>query len=613
VVAGVAFGSKAGYIWMGIGIVIVAISSHFVLNKLSPGAFVEMDYIMAPETWIMQTTTYAVQCVILLFTIGRIHKRLAASLTKASQQSIALSESESKYRLLAENMRDMIFIQDMDLTIIYASPSMERLLGYNQDELGELTMAQTMTPESLKKARATFFHYVDMTQNKTREEILSLDIPSSEFEYVRKDGTSFWGEMKQGFLVDHEGNLIGAQGVIRDISDRVQAQKQSKELEQQLQRGERLQAIGQLAGGVAHDFNNQLAGIIAFAELIKLHPNGERTTEFANRILQASQNAANLTGKLLAFARRGSVEHAPVDLHESIDETIAILERSIDKTISIKRQMEAPSAWVMGDASQLQNALLNLALNARDALTKGGVILFKTRIITTDRKETTNHNKGGQKNLEISVKDNGTGIAPAIIDRVFEPFFTTKKLGSGSGMGLAAVYGTVKAHGGSIDLVSEPDKGSTFTITLPSTENPNSMNKDSQHKNLVPGHGQIMIVDDEENLGEGLSAMLASLGYEPVLFNSGVQAIEYFLKHNQDIRFVLLDLILPEMNGVEVFREMQKINDTVMVLLISGYSSDSDVQILLDQGAAGFIKKPFVLRELSEKITEIIGHDDETN
>ncbi len=391
----------------------------------------------------------------------------------------------------------------------------------------------------------------------------------------------------------------------RDITE-------EKKLVEQLEQSRKMDAIGQLAGGVAHDFNNQLMGISGFTELVKMKSgDNDDIKRYATSILKSVERATSLTKHLLAFARKGKFLSIFVDVHSIIDETVDLLEQSIDKRIRVKKNFNATSFKIKGDPSQLQNAFLNVALNSRDAMPNGGTLSFTTEDVVLDSEFCNKASfkiKPG-KYLKVIISDTGVGMTKDIAKHIFEPFFTTKDLDKGTGLGLAAVYGTVKNHGGFILVDSEVGKGATFNMYFPLsgvTEDRNNKDvslKPQSHKSI-----NIMIVDDEEEITSMISEFLKHAGHTIVqVCSTGNEAFKYYKEYYNSIDVVLLDMNMPEMDGQEVFEKMYEVNPSVKVIIMSGYSLNNNVQTVIDKGAKGFIQKPFSVSMLLAKIIQVFG------
>jgi PAS domain S-box-containing protein len=595
-VVGVVFGVRAGFLYLGGTIVGVGLIGNMVCAGRIENLLVLDPYLLSPQAWISQLSGYAGFAAVILVVSGALQTRLSSTLLAVSHQAEELRESEGRYRLLADNMRDVLFLQDMDFGVQYVSPSAERLFGYTVEEFLQINAMDIFAPGSRERAAESFQKALALA------EAGEYEVPPLEFEYIRKDGSTFWGEITPTFVRDHEGTIVAAQGLLRDITVRKQIAAERAELERELRQSEKLKAIGQLAGGIAHDFNNQLVPIMAHADLlVRGLVDQESVAAHARKIITPARNAADLTGKLLAFARKGTYEHQPVDVHEVINEVAEILVHGIDRRIEVKRHYEAAAAVVEGDRTQIQNVLLNLALNARDAMPDGGEIVFKTR--TSKNQEEQSSPSGSQ--LLISVEDTGEGMDEAVRERVFEPFFTTKAPGKGTGMGLAAAYGTVASHGGRIEIASRVGRGTVVSMTLPLTAVPTGIRTDSFAENIVASVGRVLVVDDEEGVRSALTDLLESLGCSVVAFGRALEATEYFNENWTDLDLVVLDLVLPDMNGCETLAVMREVNPDVRVLLVSGYTADDEIRELVSSNAIEFLEKPFLLADLAESLTRL--------
>lgn len=378
-----------------------------------------------------------------------------------------------------------------------------------------------------------------------------------------------------------------------------------RQLEDRLKQSQKMDAIGQLAGGVAHDFNNMLGGIMGAAELLKKSEQfSVRGDKFIDMIISSASRAAGLTEKLLAFSRKGKMVSIPVDIHEIAEDTKAILERTIDKNIEISLDLQATSHTVLGDESGLQSALINLGINASHAMGNGGQLQFVSRNITLDSSDS---NAGALEivageYLEFEVRDDGTGIAPENLNRIFEPFFTTKTGGKGTGLGLSAVYGMVQSHLGAVRVYSELGKGTVFHLYLPCSEQP--VVKNRTEKTLPVGTGTILLVDDEEIIRVTGKSMLKQLGYDVILATDGIDAIDKFRAFQDEIDLVVTDMIMPRMNGKETFCKLREIDRECRVVISSGFTQNENLEELYRQGLCGFLHKPFRISDLGRVISE---------
>ncbi|MDF7826830.1 ABC transporter substrate binding protein [Pontiellaceae bacterium B12227] len=395
-----------------------------------------------------------------------------------------------------------------------------------------------------------------------------------------------------------------------DIQKRRQAERALLESEEQLRQAEKMSALGQLAGGIAHDFNNQLAGVVGYADLLILDLEDQELISFAEGIKKSALRSAELTAQLLAFSRRGKYLAVPLDVHVVLNEVVSILERSIDKRIKLKLLLKAGYPIIKGDPTQLQNALFNVALNARDAMPDGGEILLETRAVELDQSFCDKHGFGissGQY-INISIADTGCGMDRETQQHIFEPFFTTKAVGKGTGMGLASVYGTVKNHQGAIRVCSEPERGTTIQIYLPVADdvlNLSANNESSEEP--VRGSGHILLVDDEAVVRDMESGILRSLGYTVTVCSNGRDAVEYYRKSWKEVDLVLLDMVMSDLNGKETFVALRAINSDVRVILSSGYSINGDAQKILNEGVKAFLGKPYGRTELSAVVARVLA------
>lgn len=395
----------------------------------------------------------------------------------------------------------------------------------------------------------------------------------------------------------------------QDLSKRVEARTaELMEAKDKLFHAQKMEAIGQLAGGVAHDFNNLLTAIIGHAELLEMgiDPDSE-DAKYTGVILSASTRAADLTKQLLTFSRKGKLQTVNVDTHSIIKEVISLLDRSIDKRIGVIRHLKALPSIIIGDPTQLQSAILNLAINSRDAMPDGGELTFQTKNILVTEAE----NLGSSEKLpcgqyvEITVSDTGIGMDKELQKRIFEPFFTTKNQGEGTGLGLASVYGCVMDHLGSISVYSEPGQGSVFKVLLPVAPEL-AMDTNLTSHDLTRGHGHILIVDDEENVRQFTRKALTHLGYVVSECHDGSQAVEFFRQNHSKIDLVILDQIMPKLSGEEAFFMMKDIQADVRVLIASGYIQNGTVDQLLINGVLGFLPKPFRIGELAREVARCL-------
>ncbi|HKP94604.1 MAG TPA: response regulator [Fibrobacteria bacterium] len=379
-----------------------------------------------------------------------------------------------------------------------------------------------------------------------------------------------------------------------------------KGTEERARQNEKMNAIGQLAGGVAHDFNNQLSIIQGYAGLLQNRIADPELKRFATAVFRAADRAGDLTRSLLAFSRQGHFETVPIDIHDLILEITDLLGHSIDRRIEIRKALHATRAVIAGDPSSLQNALLNLALNARDAMPSGGTLKFATEVADIPAPETSADLVPGAC-LRISVSDTGTGMTEAVKKRIFEPFFTTKPAGKGTGMGLASVFGTMKNHRGRISVDSAPGRGTTFHLYLPLAEHAAGRGIGSAPGSPRTRSLTLLIVDDEPPIQDMVADMLRSENHEILGASGGREALEIYRERWRDIDLILLDMVMSDMDGYQTFQELRRIHPAARVILSSGFSPEGKIQALLDQGAKGLLQKPYGKEQLEAAIAAALA------
>ena len=381
-----------------------------------------------------------------------------------------------------------------------------------------------------------------------------------------------------------------------------------QDTQRRLAQSEKLGMLGQLAGGIAHDFNNLLGGILGCADLLRKGAGTPTERDnYVDMIIETSHRATELVRQLLAFARPAPTKRLPINVHDLIDNVIGILQHTIDPRITVRTRLAAGGATVEGDHSELQSALLNLGLNARDAMPEGGKLTFTTADMLLDPETCDHyaHSVEPGRYVEIGVSDNGVGMTREVVEHIFEPFFTTKQVGSGTGLGLAAVYGTVQGHDGMVTVYSEPGEGTLFKLLLPLSSKV-AVPAGAPSPEIVRGSGRILVVDDEKVIRRLVRDMLRSLGYDVVTAAGGEEALSLYRAEGARIHLVVLDLVMPGMNGNEVLRALKRINPDVRVLIASGFHLDVDIPEIQREGASGILPKPFVVASLSQAVAAVM-------
>lgn len=391
----------------------------------------------------------------------------------------------------------------------------------------------------------------------------------------------------------------------RDITEQRRA-------EGRMRQAHKMEAVGALAAGVAHDFNNALTGILGHASILLADtPSDSETYKSAEAIEQAASRAATLTRQLLGFSRKGKHLDIPIDINGQVQEAINLLSRTIDKSIVFEHRFGAETAWTRGDPAQIQQVIINLAVNARDAMPQGGRIILETCLAHLDELYCQAHPGAIPGDyIALHVTDTGCGIPKSIQDRIFEPFFTTKEPGKGTGMGLATVYGIIKNHGGSVQLYSEIGQGTRFTIYLPQRTPEGATLPPAPIMAIPAGTGRILLVDDEDSVRNLEARVLNKLGYTVESIASPEVAVDFFRRHEREVDLLILDLNMPGMGGRECLVAMREINPAIPALLATGYARDGKAQEVIDLGHVGFIQKPFRMHELAQAVASVLPGQD---
>ncbi len=500
----------------------------------------------------------------------------------------ALRESEQRYRNLVEESRDGIFWVAWDGALIEANQGFLDLLGITSDDSKNWSFLQA---------------YRDPVDHVRFKETIERNASVADYELKlkKKEGTEIDCLLTATLRLDEEGKSIGFQGIIRDVTER-------KRLEQQLLRAQKMEAIGTLAGGIAHDFNNLLTVILGYSELIISEKNeGDRGYEDLNKVIQAARTAADMVQQILAFSRKAETKVWPININKQIPQLRKMLSRLIPRTIDVRIDLAPDLPTVNADSAQIDQVLMNLAVNARDAMPDGGRLTIETRPVVLDEDYCSSHIEAAQGlHALLSVSDTGIGIDRGLLDRIFEPFYTTKKPGEGTGLGLAMVYGIVKAHGGHVTVYSEPGTGTVFNIYLPAHQIEAERDVAASGEYAALGFGTILLADDEEFVRSLGQRILEKCGYHVLLAKNGREAVEIYNQKKDEISLVILDLIMPEMDGKQCLHEILKIDPDAKVLLASGYSPDGETNLALESRVKGFVRKPYSVKHLLEAVRDVL-------
>ena len=499
------------------------------------------------------------------------------------------AESEQRYRSLFEKSLDGIVLIDTEEgQIVDANPAFQKMLGYSLGELTARKIWEIRAPEHRDIAYNHWLRY----RSHGPEQGKGVPYQSKRGEIIEADFS--------GWYVETRGQRTWVAS-IRDVTEK-------RQLEEQLRQSQKMEAIGTLAGGIAHDFNNLLGSILGYASFVKdsLPPNDPARAD-VEVIERSARRGADLTRQLLAFARGGRYKIEPVNINLQVREVVQLLARTVDKSIAINTDLAEDAAPVEGDEGQISQLLLNLCLNACEAMPGGGYLTIQSQTLHLDAEAAARKlgKEAGAYTL-LTITDTGYGIEPQNMERVFEPFFSTKKMQPGkkhSGLGLATVFGIVKGHNGVIQIDSEVGRGTTFRVWLPANAGLSDKLAGGAHFEpaMAGGRETVLVVDDEESLRDMLDRVLSAAGYTVLLASNGEEAVRIFDERKDQIDLVILDMIMPGMSGRVVFQRLRELKPNARVLLSSGYSEQGQAQDILDSGACGFIQKPFSFQDILSK------------
>jgi two-component system cell cycle sensor histidine kinase/response regulator CckA len=510
---------------------------------------------------------------------------IARDITARKRAEEALRESEERYRALYEDNPTMYLTVDAEGTVLSVNQLGAEQLGYTVEELVGQPVLNVFYEDDKEAVRE---HLVTRLQNPTQ-------VAHWEFRKVRKDGSMLWVKEAARAVQGTDGNpvvLIACE----DITER-------KQLEAQLRQAQKMEAIGQLASGIAHDFNNLLTSIGGFTELLLREAlEGSQQYRDLHQVKVAAERAAALTRQLRLFTHQEKGERRPTQLNSVVEETRDLLEHSIPKEITIELHLE-PGLWaVEADPSQMSQVLMNLCVNARDAMADGGTLTLETRNVTlgAERAQAILAAPPGRY-VCLSVSDTGCGMSPEVQARLFEPFFTTKEVGRGTGLGLAVVYGIVRGHEGFITVYSEEGQGSTFRVYLPAIALAVE-ESEVEVSELPTGTEVILLVDDEGAVRKLGQRILEGCGYTVLMAEDGFQALEVYQAHQGEIALVVLDVVMPQMGGRECLRQLRQSDPQVRVLISTGYTARSLAKELVAEGVLGVVEKPFRIRDFATAV-----------
>ena len=512
----------------------------------------------------------------------------------------ALRESEERYRTILDNIEDGYFEVDIAGNFTFFNDSLCGILGYSRDEMMGMNNRQYTDEENAKKLYQAF-NKVYRTGKPTK---------GFDWEIIRKDGTKRYIETSVSLIKNSSGQPIGFRGIVRDITERKRAEEEMAAVQEQFRQSQKMEAIGQLAGGIAHDFNNLLTVIKGYSQIASMElKEGDPLKERIELIKRAADRAADLTRQLLAFSRRQILEFKVIDLNTALRNLEKMLRRVIGEDIELVIHLPEDLGGVKTDPGQIEQVIMNLAVNAKDAMPDGGKLVIETANVDLDEEYVRNHVAViPGRYVMLAVSDTGVGMTPEIKEKVFEPFFTTKKKGEGTGLGLSTVYGIVKQSGGNIWVYSELRKGTTFKIYLPRVDEPldEISEKVTVRKGLLRGSETILVVEDEEEVRKLVVRGLEGQGYRVLDAPQGFDAFLIGEEHQGPIHLLVTDVVMPKMSGRELAERILEILPEVKVLYMSGYTDNTIVHYGMLEKGVNYIQKPFTVEGLVQKVREVL-------
>jgi PAS domain S-box-containing protein len=570
---------------IGPALISAAIASAFVVVDASaPGRLFQYDSVAISRLVVNVATT-----IVMALLVGGIQQRL-----QAQRELLASQRSDARQRALTDPASEAILTIDVDSVVLAANPATEALFGHPIDRIVGSSITMLMPPAYRERHKEAFGRYL-RTGRRT------IPWHGAELRALHASGREFPVEVSLGEYGTGADRRFT--GIVRDISRR-------KEIEAQLLQAQKMDAIGRLAGGVAHDFNNLLTAIGGYAELVgvTLEPSDSRQ-DAINGIRQATNQAASLTKQLLAFSRSQELRPAVIDLSQVVTNIGPMLRRILTERIELVVRPTEEPCRTLADRGQIEAILVNLAVNAKDAMVAGGTLTIETSNVDLDESYRLHHTQvvpGRYAMLVVS--DTGAGMDEATLARVFEPFFTTKPTGSGTGLGLATVYGTVKQSGGYIYVYSEVGSGTTFKVYLPATEaevEPVPPDAPSPARMSAPGHETILVAEDEAVVREMVTAALERLGYRVVVASTGEEAVRLIDRLGDEIDLLLSDVVMPGMSGPDLLDRARRTRPDLRAIFMSGYTALSMGRPIPD--GVTLLEKPFTGARLDEVVRETLS------
>lgn len=533
--------------------------------------------------------------------------REAKNRNKQRQSEEALRKSEEQYRLLAEHVTDVIFTMDLKLHFKYLSPSVERMTGYTIEEILIKSLREILTQSSFKDAVQAYRKGLFEEKRSEQEYPQS---PTLELEVKGKDQTTVWVDVSITVLKDDQKNPIGILGVARNITKRKKTEEEKDRIQQLLFQSQKMEAIGALTGGVAHDFNNLLTAIQGYTDMaLKSLDNRETLYNELKQIQVTAERAAELTQQLLLFSRKQPMELMPLNINDIIRDLLKLLQRLIGEDIGVSTTLDPDLFMIEADKSSIEQMVMNLIVNARDAMPNGGMLTIQTENATLGQSDCRNISdlKPGEY-VKLSIEDTGVGIDEEILSHIFEPFYSTKNAGEGTGLGLSVVYGIVKGHDGWIYVESHKDQGTAFNIYIPSIQDKKRkvLPKADSFEDIQGGSERILILEDEDVVREFARRALTNHGYQVFPASNASEAMMIFEREGGQFDLIFSDVVLPDKSGVKVVNAFLNMNPKIRILMTSGYTDKkSQWEVICERGYA-FLEKPYNLHDLIRSVRKTL-------
>jgi len=537
--------------------------------------------------------------------LQQVNKRLAQEIAEHKKADEALQKSESHFRIMSENISDVVWRLDSDYRFTYISPSDERLRGYSAKEVLGTPIFEMLDEEGIALVR-------NLAYQRQQAELKGLETGSNRFEarHRCKDGKWLWVEVSATPQRDLNGTVIGHYGISREITERKQAEEQRAELEAQLRQKHKMEAVGYMAGGMAHNFNNNLGIILGSVELAELkQPPGSDIIPLLKNAKKAVRRSRDLILKIITYSRQGIQQKAPMQLTAIINETISLLRPTLPATVALQKGLSpgCETELINADASQIQEVLINLCNNAIHAMNEKGEIKIQLGPVELINQQIpVQYDCLPGRYARISVHDNGCGMPEEMLNKIFDPFYTTKEEHEGAGMGLATVQGIVAQHGGFIKVNSALNQGTTFDLYFPIIEQTQLNNPTAEDKTLPRGTESILFVDDDAMLASLGEQLLTGMGYQVCVTTDSPEALKMFTINADHFDLVITDQTMPQLSGKDLIEELKKVRADIPTILCTGYSSKIDEEKAKKLGINAFMMKPLGRIELAQTVRRVL-------